>query len=442
MALILGREIVAEALRSGDARPYLDAGFGLDFMRDAMHPAWASVFSGQDIDAWLLILRHQEKFGRVPDPGVFRASFPEGTYDLPRSRSTAGELTALACDAVAAYETEVGNTEAGRWIDAGEPVTAAEIMLATARKVLSARTRGAVRRAWDSPVYDLRERLAVIVRRGPGTGIPALDGQFSGFQDGQLITYLGRAKAGKTSFLIASAFTAWTGRTPLPGLARSAVEPCRVMFVTTEIPEEGIRDRLTAYGAGVNPSPFLASTEDHRASPEQEKRLLEFWENHVAPEAASEFCVIQPTGKYGVAEIETDAESCEPGIIYVDGFYFLTDPATGRMGAHWEAHDNLARGLKALAMRLDIPVVVTHQVREKQLGSAGGGIDDAAMMGGTGLRMASDLVLGIDKGKDGIVTVNCTASRNEYLKAVRGEWNWDTYRFEADENWDPEAAGD
>lgn len=442
MALILGREIVAEALRTGDARPYLDAGMTLDWMRDQMHPAWAAVFSGQDIDAWLVILRHQEKFGRVPDLSVFRASFPEGTYDLPQSRSTAGELTSLALDAVAAYETEVGNTEAGRWIDAGEPVTAAEIMLATARKVLSAQTRGAVRRAWDSPAYDLRERLAVVVRRGPGTGIPALDEQFSGYQDGQLITLLGRAKAGKTSFLIASAFSAWTGKTFMPGSVRAGIEPRRVMFVSTEIPEEGIRDRLTAYGAGINPSPFLASTEDYRASPEQEKRLLEFWESSVAPEAANEFTVIQPTGKYGVAEIETDAESCEPGIIFIDGFYFLTDPSTGRMGAHWEAHDNLARGLKALAMRLDIPVVITHQVREKQLGSAGGGIDDAAMMGGTGLRMASDLVLGIDKGKDGIVTVNCTASRNEYLKTVRGEWDWDTYRFRVHENWDPEEISD
>ena len=104
--------------------------------------------------------------------------------------------------------------------------------------------------------------------------------------------------------------------------------------------------------------------------------MLAVWETNIKPHPVDAFQVIQPIGKYTVADIEMDAENCDPGIIYIDGFYFLTDPATGRMGAHWEAHDNLAATLKSLAMRLGIPIVVTHQVREKQLGKAGGGIDD------------------------------------------------------------------
>lgn len=445
---LIGREIVAEALRSGDIGPYLDAGLTLDFMRDSLHPAYAAVFTGQDIDAWLEILRHQDRFGKTPTLDMFRQSFPKGTYDLPSSRTTPGELTAMALDAVNQFEVEIGSSEAGRFIEAGDPTTAAEVMLATARKVLRQQADGSLEREWDNRDYDLQQRMDVVVERGPGTGIPELDDQFAGFQPGWLITYLGRAKAGKTSFLIIAAFMAWMGRTFMKGTVKSEIDPRRVLFVTTEITAEGVRDRLTAYGAGVNPSPFLASTEDHRPSAADRKKLSDFWHNVVRPYAVGALKVVQPYSRYTVADLEMDAEKHEPGVIFVDGFYFLYDPATKRMGAHWEAHDNLARELKALAMKLNVPIVVTHQVREKQLGKAGGGIDDGSMMGGTGLRMASDLVLGIDKDGDGIVTINNTASRNEYLRTIRGEWDWPNYRFEVLEDYDedhpekPEQWGD
>lgn len=439
--LVIGREIVAEALRSGDARPYIEAGLTLDFMRDQLHPAYAAVFTGQDIDAWLSVLRHQSEFSKVPDITLFRAQFPAGTYDLPTSRTTAAELVALAHAAINQYETEVGNSEAARYIDAGDYDSAAEVMLATARRVLRQQSRGAIRRSWDNPEYDLDQRLDVTVGRGPGFGIPELDYQdgFSGFQDGQLITVLGRAKANKTTLLVASAFNAWMGKSFMRNGVKTDVDPRRVMIVTTEITEDGIRDRLTCYGAGVDPGPFLASTEDYRPNPQQRAAIKKFWDTEVREYAAGAVQVVQPLGRYTVADIEMDAESAEPAIIYVDGFYFLTDPATGRMGAHWEAHDNLARELKSLAMRLNVPVFVTHQAREKQLGKAGGGIDDSAMMGGTGLRMASDLVVGLDKDKEGVVTINNTASRGAYLKAIRGEWNWASYRFDVHSDWDGEG---
>lgn len=440
--LNIGREIVAEALRSGDAKPYVEAGLDLEFMRNHLEPAYAAVFTGQDIDAWTQILRYQKEHKHVPDIKLFRQSFPDGTYDLPVSRTTCAELVSLALGAIGQYHTEVGNSEAARYIDAGDPEGAAEIMLATARKVLRQTQKSAIRRSWDSQSYDLEQRLKVRVPRGPGFGIPELDDQFPGFQNGQLITLLGRAKANKTTFLIASAFHAWMGKNVMPGSKAIPIDSRRVMFVTTEITEDGIRDRLTAYGAGVNPSRLLASTEDHHVTTEDEKKLRAFWKRDVAPYADDAFQVVQPYGKYTVADIEMDAESAEPGIIFIDGFYFLTDPATGRMGAHWEAHDNLARDLKALAMRLNVPVVVTHQVREKQLGKAGGGIEDGAMMGGTGLRMASDLLFGLDKDENGIITINNTASRSSYLRTLQGEWDWENFRFVVTEtDYNPETEG-
>ena len=109
----------------------------LDFMSDNMHPACTSVFTGRDIDAWLEILRHQERVREGPRHQHVRLSLPDVTYDLPSSRSTAPELVAVALDAINMYEAEVGSSEAGRYLDAGDPVRAAEIMLATAGKILN-----------------------------------------------------------------------------------------------------------------------------------------------------------------------------------------------------------------------------------------------------------------------------------------------------------------
>lgn len=432
----IGREIVAEALRSGDIKPYIEAGWDLAFMRNHLEPAYAAVFTGQDIDAYTNMLRYQAKHKTVPPVSLFQQSFPPGSYDLPVSRVTSVELIALARTAIGQYHTEVGSGEARRYIDAGDPEGAAEVMLATARKVLQQTQKGAIRRSWDSSAYDIDARLALRVSRGPGFGVPELDAQFPGFQNAQLITLLGRAKANKTMFMLVSAFNAWLGSDAVG--RQAAIDPRRVMIVTTEITEDGIRDRLTAYGAGVNPSRLLASTEDHHVSKDDVKKIKRFWDDEVVPVANGALQVVQPYGRYTVADIAADAERVEPSIIYIDGFYFLTDPATGRTGTHWEAHDSLARELKALAMQLNVPIVVTHQVREKQLGKAGGGIEDGAMMGGTGLRMASDLVMTYDKDKAGKVTIENSASRSSYLEPIQGEWDWENFRFVVNPNYEPD----
>lgn len=110
----------------------------------------------------------------------------------------------------------------------------------------------------------------------------------------------------------------------------------------------------------------------------------------------------------------------------------MTDRISGKPGAHWEGHDNLARELKRLMMQTRVVGLVTHQVREKQLGGKkGAGIDDGAMMGGTGLIMASDMVFGLDVDDDHVHKITCTRSRSQYFVGVRGDWDWETSTFTA-----------
>lgn len=424
--LILGREIVSKVLHSKNIRPYLDMGMDLDFMEDDKNPAYASVFTGQDIDAWTFIIKHYMNYGKVPEIQQFRRSYPPEAYRVIESTFDDRELTDLARSSIGMYESEVGTTEAQRYLEAGDPMKAARIMMETARKVLNFQAKAALAMAWDTKKLDIEERLKRRLKPAPGFGIDALDKNFIGFQPGELYTILGRAKSTKTTVAVQLAYNAWFGKKEFSG---GSVEPKRVMFVSFEVNEEGIRDRLTCYGAGVNPSGFLTSTEDRHATPEQEKKIRDFWEREMS-NATESLMVVQPVSRFTQSDLDYEIEKFEPDLIIIDGFYFMTDQETGGTpGANWYAHDNLARDLKALAMRLRIPVIVTHQVREKQLGKAGGGIDDGAMMGGTGLRMASFAVFTLDMGEDKVLTIKNTANRGEWVPTIKGEWDWDNFEF-------------
>jgi hypothetical protein len=427
--MILGREIIARVLQTKNIQPYLKAGLDGEFMSNQMSPAYAAVFTGQDIDAWNTILRHYEKYTKVMDITLFRRSYPPESYRLVEPSFDDRELVDLAKQAVSMFETQVGTTEAQRYVEAGDPVTAAEIMMATARKVLYQQEQAAISVTWDRSDYQLEERIAMVREPGPGFGIDELDKHFPGSQPGQLITLVGRAKAGKTTFLLQSAYHAWFGRTSFSG--QEQLDPRRVIFISTEIPEEDVRDMLVCYGAGVNPAPYIASTREFRLPKSDEQKVREYWEREMSS-GSEAFSIVQPISKFTMSHLEYEIEKFEPDIVYIDGFYFLTDEATGRTpGSSWEAHDNLARDLKNLAMRHRFPVWVTHQAREKQLGKSGGGFDDTAMMGGTGLRMASDMVFTIDKGDDREITIKNTAARRGYLPTIRGEWDWDVFEFQA-----------
>lgn len=427
--MILGREIVARVLQTKNIRPYLEAGLDTEFMSDNLNPAYASVFTGQDIDAWTTILRHFEKYTKVMDTSLFRRSFPPESYRLVEPSFDDRELVDLAKNAISMYETQVGTTEAQRYVEAGDPRKAAEIMMATARKVLHQQSEAAITVSWDRNDFNLEERLTVEREPGPGFGIEELDKHFAGSQPGQLFSLIGRKKAGKTTFLLQSAYHAWYGRKGFAG--QEDLEPRRVMFISTEVPEEDIRDMLTCYGAGVNPGPYLSSTKNFRLSRADEDKLRAYWKTEM--ETGSEaFSIVQPISRFTINDLEYEMEKFEPDIVYIDGFYFLTDAQTGRSpGSSWEAHDNMAKDLKNLAMRDRIPVWVTHQAREKQLGKAGDGFHDTAMMGGTGLGMASDMVFTIDKGEDRVVTITNTAARRGYLPKIKGEWDYDTFEFRA-----------
>jgi hypothetical protein len=370
------------------------------------------------MDAWRTILGYWDKHGKVPSEDIFRRSHPAEAYELPDSDYSPDELTEVFQAERRRLISQVAASDLADFVTAGDISGAVNLMEHAARLIRETHVSKSIVVGWDDPDYDVEARIGREIQRGVLTGIDGFDNQegFLGFQPGSLTCYLGRAKAGKTSFALLSALRAWE-------------DGKRVMFLSFEIaagrsPDEpGVVDRLDSLGAHIHMLRYMQG----RLDPADAQKLREFRKTCTD----DVFKVIQPTGRYTVADLESDIERYEPDIVYVDGFYFMTDAATGKPGSHWEGHDNLANDIKTLAMNRLIPIVITHQVREKQLhGKKGSGIDDGAMMGGTAIIMFADLVIGVDADEEGTRTLSCTRSRLHYLTTVHGTWDWTACTFE------------
>jgi AAA domain len=428
--VLVGQQIIGSVLDAGTAQPYLDKGWTLDWVTDRARPEYAALFRGNESDVYAHILRYQARHGVVPTIDLLEYEFTE--VKLPVTQLRVSEILELAQKQLGQVQLAWNDQEILALREEGRVQEAAELMLESAQKVLRSASRSGIRDVFDRADFDITDWVSRRIPRGPGFGISELDDHWPGAQPGQLLTLVGRAKAGKSNFLIASAYEAWYGHEVMRG-ARGGVDPKRVLFLTFEMGADIIKTRLMCYGAQVNPEKFLAPVDDDPPSQAHQQKLIRFWEDKIQPEDSQSLMVVQPTGRYTISELEMDIEAFEADVVYVDGFYFMVDEQSGFSGLHPTGHDNLAQDLKSLSLRRMVSLWVTHQFREKQLGKAGGGIkDDSAMASGTGLRMASDVLATLDKDLDsGAVTWTNTANRGKYLPTVKGEWNWDAYRFEA-----------
>lgn len=411
----LGLELVACALREQTLRPFIEAGLTWDYLLDELDKSSKAVFGAEDYHAWTTLLDHWEKHSKVPSPDLFRRSFPEEAYPLPKTSYTPAELLDIWRGDRQSYLIQLAATDVATLVQQGDHQGATDLLALFHRLITRVHENPSIIVDWDGKDYDVEARIHREITQGVLTGLPGMDCQFYGFQPGNLICYLGRAKAGKTSFALLSAMRAWE-------------DGKRVLFLSFEIAagklpsEPGIADRLDCFGAGIDLGHYMMG----QLTRQEQDQLRDF--RTTCTDSA--FRIIQPTSRYTVTELEADIDDFSPDVVYVDGFYFMHDRVTGKPGSNWEAHDNLANELKRIGMVRMVPVIITHQVREKQLhGKKGAGIDDSAMMGGTAIIMYADMVLGVDVDDEHVRTISCTRSRLKYLDTIHGTWDWSDCTF-------------
>ena len=222
----------------------------------------------------------------------------------------------------------------------------------------------------------LRRRFEVGSKEVITTGYPTLDEAHGGFRRGELYTIPGRPKAGKTHILGYMAHSAWdTG--------------ANVAFLSLEMTQTEMSELIIAHDFGVStstlkknilPTPFLKKLAERACNFEDHKRFR---------------LQSLPLGTK-ISDILPFLLRDTPDVVYIDSVYRMAPERQAR--DRFQAVSYLVEELKALAIRLDRPVVVTTQFgRIQKNGNSKGKVSEDNVAESDKYLQESALILGIDQ---------------------------------------------
>jgi|GEM_PF-1655162 len=371
---------------------------------------------------WTLILEHTSKYGKVPSVAAVKADYP--TYKLVQSPEGLEYLTDRMVRNRSLALLERGITEAAQLhLDGDLDRVIARLHTALADVARMTPTDHDINLATnaDERMEHYRQLAKLDGRlRGIPSGFPAIDNALSGFEAGQLITFVGPPKVGKsTSLLLMAKAANESGYSPL--------------FVGFEMSNTEQFERLDSIRAGVSHTRLrngtLTKTELAKLerAVNQAKLLPDFYLTQ------DTFSVLTVTG------LRTKVESLKPDIVYIDGAYMMDDEYGEKKGSP-QALTNITRALKRLAQQLQIPIVVTTQALESKMN---GRVLTPYSVGYTSSFVQdSDAVFGAERTEDPhIVKIKLMLARNALPCEAYYSWYWDPPLF-AELPYDPSGEED
>lgn len=402
-----------------------DTGFSLTWLRNNGGGSEV-LFTGDDRQVYTYILTYFNRHHRIPPVEIFREHYPD--YRLERIHSKFPSMDELIDEGERKVKSYLIGDMISRAIDlhdAGKIDQSIALLKTDSLRIgEDLKYRKGRADSLQDPRFDLEAMLSKQMDAGIPFGIQAVDSEdgFFGFQPGQLITILGRQKAGKTTFTLHSALKAWEAG-------------YRVLFFSVEMDVMLLRQRLYAMGAHVSPSRIRRGR-----LREDEKHLVRDFHGKMTDddtEVNAGFFISKKRSMITISDILEEINLYQPNVIYIDGFSFMMDERSGKLTEDWQANGAVADELKAIALDREVTVVTSTQVREKQY-AAKHGIEARTIAGGTGLLQASDLVIGLDKDENHVHTVSSVLSRFEYFRTTAVEIDWETMTFMAFDEEKPE----
>lgn len=213
----------------------------------------------------------------------------------------------------------------------------------------------------EGSVIDLREGLTMVASRvqalrgtggisGITTGWNKFDSITGGYQNADLITWVGRMGLGKTYVALRQAQK-----------AHEAGE--NVLFVTTEMGAEQMARRYAALRLGLNPQFLRNGT----ISTYMERRIRSLASGVVGAERFKVFSVGMNSKTNA---IEALCQEFGPTIVFIDGLYLLRPMESSKSMNRTERVSGVMDDLKGLTLEMNRPVVGTTQFN-RAAGKAG-----------------------------------------------------------------------
>lgn len=199
--------------------------------------------------------------------------------------------------------------------------------------------------------YNANHRIDGLV--GVPSGWAGIDDESFGWQAGDLIAWVARMGMGKT----------WTLLYQLgSGIRAGAVS----LFATMEMPVAAVASRFYAMESGVDPRQLRRG----RLTTYDERRFLaqrERWRND------DRLHWFNANMGQGIPGLEALISEIRPDIVYIDGVYLMRSFRTRRGAQRNEIVTDVLDDLKEIALRRNIPIVLTSQFNRESRGRGRGG---------------------------------------------------------------------
>jgi hypothetical protein len=243
---------------------------------------------------------------------------------------------------------------------------------------------------------------------GVPSGFEKIDEATAGFQGGQLITMIAPPKTGKSQI----------GLRMAANVHAAGMVP---MFQSFEMNNHEQTQRYLAMTSNIS-SQRLRTGKLEAAEELRLKDRLEDLKEEVP------FHFVDAVNGLTIDSLMAKAEQLNPDILFVDGVYLMLDQVTGDANTP-QALTNITRGLKRVAQKMNIPIVITTQTLLWKM--KGGKVDANSIGYSSSFFQDSDVILGLEpvEGTEIQRTLRVVQSRNTGPAETFITWNWDTGCF-------------
>jgi archaellum biogenesis ATPase FlaH len=247
---------------------------------------------------------------------------------------------------------------------------------------------------------------------GVPTGFKKIDEATAGLQGGQLITVIAPPKTGKSQIALQMAIN----------VHESGLIP---MFQSFEMNNQEQSQRHDSMRAHVSNSRLRRGA----LSTAEEDRYIELLDKM---KVSHPFHLVDAVNGLTIDALLAKAEQLKPNVLFVDGVYLMIDQVTGEANTP-QALTNITRGLKRLAQRLNIPIVITTQTLLWKM--KGGKVTADSIGYSSSFFQDSDVILGLEptENDENYRTLKVVQARNCGPSSTSITWKWDTGCFHDEE---------
>ena len=411
--LVVERGIISKLIETGD----------MNVLKD--HQIKRHYFSGEANQVFKFIDEFYLTNNSLPTPRILKSKFPKfelESYETELGKEVIGTPETLPywcnelrkkiihntlCDNMEKVFTSLDNLETDKALNIiKQTVLKVETDLVET-SAINMSTDGEDRKR----AYEERKKNKGML--GIPMGIDRLDMILKGMQPKQLITLIARTGVGKTWFYILLS-------------AYCILNNYRVLFLTTEMSEEQIEDRIEAMLMGLmydgfNYNKFKSGTLD----PEQEKMYFEFLDRK---EKLEPLIIETATG---VSNVNAKIQQHKPDIVFIDGVYLMEDDRGAEQD--WLRVAHITRDLKMLAKRNKMPICINSQADKTTSSKTGPELDNIGFSSAIG--HDSDVVLSLFRDEEMLedkeMKIKILKQREGVTGSVMLNWDFSTMDFSA-----------